>query len=102
MIQGLLFPAFGFIERNTWAQVAVGLGVGYFILKLRDKWRDRNTAKRVERRIERRSRRQQEEIRHENTEKSAQVERARDTAPRGITSADGVPDDLRGVIFGDS
>lgn len=101
MIQGLLFPAFGFIERNPWAQVVVGLGVGYAALKLRDKWRDRNTEKRVERRNERRSRKKQEEIRNENTEKSAQVERARESAPGGVDHADGVPDNLKSILFRD-
>ena len=100
-MQALLFPAFGFIERNTWAQVVLLLGVGYLGLKMRDKWRDRNTAKRVERRIEKKSRRVQQTIRERNIEKSTQVADARAAAPRGIAAADGVSDEYAGLIFSD-
>lgn len=100
-MQALLFPAFGFIERNPWAQFVLLLGVGYIGLKMRDKWRDRNTTKRVERRIEKKSRKVQETVRRDLNEKSNQVADARASAPRGVTASDGVPDDLSSIIFGD-
>lgn len=101
MIQAGLFSAFGFIERNPWAQVVLLLGVGYLGLKMRDKWRDRTTSKRVEARIEKKSRRVQQTIREEQNEKSKQVADARASAPRGITAADGVSDEFAGLIFSD-
>lgn len=100
-MQALLFPAFGFIERNPWAQVVLLLGVGYIALKARDKWRDRNTTKRVEARIEKKSRRVQQTIRKELDEKSTQVARARESAPRGVPHSDELPDGLRDLIISD-
>ncbi|MCJ8336352.1 MAG: LMBR1 domain-containing protein [Epibacterium sp.] len=101
MIQAGLFSAFGFIERNPWAQVVLLLGVGYIALKARDKWRDRNTTKRVQRRIEKQSRRVQQTIREKQDEKSTQVARARESAPRGVPHSDELPDNLRNLIISD-
>lgn len=98
-MQALLFPAFGFIERNPWAQVVLLLGVGYIALKARDKWRDRNTTKRVERRIEKKSRRVQQTIREQQDAKHTQVARARESAPRGVPHSDQLPIHLRNLII---
>jgi len=55
----------------------------------------------AERRAEIRARRVQTEIRKRTNEKSAQVERARESAPSGIDHSERVPDDLKSIIFGD-
>ena len=101
MIQAAFFSAFDYVAKNRWAQIVVGLGVLYLGLKMRDKIRDRTTAKRVERRIEKKSRRVQQTIREEQHEKSKQVADARASAPRGVTAAEGVQDELAGLIFSD-
>jgi hypothetical protein len=96
-----LFPVFDFVAKNKWAQIVVGIGVFYLLLKGRDAMRDRHTRARVERRIEKKSRKVQARIERELDEKSTQVERARATAPSGIPDSDGVPDDLRDIIISD-
>mgnify|MGYP003657325102 CR=1 FL=1 len=101
MIQALLFPVFDYVKDNTWAQVVVGLGVGYIVLKARDKLRDRQTTKRVERRIEKKSRKVQTQIRKSNNEKSTQVADARASAPSGTVAADELPDDIRSILIRD-
>ncbi len=99
MIQAAFFGAFDFVAKRTWAQVIVGIGFGYVILKARDKLRDRNTEKRVERRIEKKSRRVQQTIREKQDAKSTQVARARESAPRGVPHSDQLPDGLRDLII---
>ncbi len=101
MIQALLFPVFDYVKGNTWAQVVVGLGVGYIVLKARDKLRDRQTTRRVERRIEKKSRRVQTKIERQLNEKSTQVADARASAPSGVAAADGLPDNLRSILIRD-
>ena len=101
MIQAAFFGVFDYVSKNQWAQIVVGIGVIYFGLKMRDRWRDRTTRKRVEARIEKKSRRVQQTIQEEQHEKSAQVADARASAPRGITAADGVSDEYAGLIFSD-
>jgi hypothetical protein len=101
MIQAAFFGVFDYVAKNQWAQIVVGIGVFYFGLKMRDRWRDRTTKKRVEARIEKKSRRVQQTIREEQHEKSKQVADARAAAPRGITAADGVSDEYAGLIFSD-
>lgn len=53
-------------------------------------------------RQERKSRITQDKIRKSNNEKSTQVERARDAAPRNVPHSDGVPGELTGILFGDN
>ena len=100
-MQALLFPAFDYIAKNRWAQIVVGVGFFFAILKIRDKWRDRRTTKRVERRIEKKSRKVQARIERNLDEKSAQVVTARESVPSDITHSDGVPKHLTGVLFSD-
>jgi hypothetical protein len=100
-MQALLFPAFDFVAKSRVAQIILGLGVFYFLVKARDAMRDRHTRARVERRIEKKSRRVQARIERDLDEKSTQVERARESAPVGVDHSDGVPEHLRGVLFGD-
>ncbi len=97
-MQALLFPAFDYVSKNRWAQIVLGIGVFYLLLKGRDAMRDRHTKARVERRIEKKSRRVQAKIQEQNNEKSKQVERARESAPRGIDHVERVPDDIGWII----
>lgn len=89
------------IANSRAAQYAIGIGlfiVG-FLWWLAD--RDDKLLKNERLKAERKARIKQDEIRDRNEAKSAEVERARDTAPSGIDHSDGVPDDLRSIIISD-
>lgn len=100
MIQALLFPVFDYVKDNTWAQVVAGLGVGYIVLKARDKLRDRQTTKRVERRIEKKSRKVQARIEERNDEKLEKTRITRSNPPVAVPSS-GLSDDQRRRLIRD-
>jgi hypothetical protein len=101
MIQAAFFGAFDYVSKNTWAQVVVGLGFGYVILKARDKIRDRRTEARVKRRVEKKSRRVQARIEETNDEKLEQAVIARDTVQRGIRTASELSERQRSRLIRD-
>jgi hypothetical protein len=96
-----LFPVFDFVAKNKWAQIVVGLGVFYLLLKGRDAMRDRHTRARVERRIEKKSRRVQARIEEINDEKLEQAVIARDTVQRGIRTTSELSERQRSRLIRD-
>ncbi|MEO0975958.1 MAG: hypothetical protein AAFY24_01815 [Pseudomonadota bacterium] len=62
---------------------------------------DRRLLQNERARAERKARKTQDKIEGELNEKSAQVERARESAPSGVDHSERVPDDLASIIFSD-
>lgn len=100
-MQALLFPAFDYIAKNRWAQIVVGVGFFFAILKIRDKWRDRRTTKRVERRIEKKSRKVQARIEERNDEKLEKTRATRANPPTGISNVAELSDEQRRRLIRD-
>jgi hypothetical protein len=98
MIQAAFFGVFDYVSKNTWAQVAVGLGFGYVILKARDKIRDRRTEARVKRRVEKKSRRVQARIERELDEKLEKTRITRTNPPKRVSVAELSNDQRRRLI----
>lgn len=108
MIQAGFFAAFNYIANNRWAQIVVGLGVGYAVLQLYARHNRKIGERRLKTRVEKAQTRANQEAREAvqiiKDETNERVERARMAAasvPDGVTS-DGLSDASKSVLFRNS
>lgn len=89
------------IANNRAVQYALGVGILVLSFMYWLAQHDRRLLKNERMRTERNARIKQDQIRKSNDEKSTQVERARASAPRGITTADELRDDISELLIRD-
>ena len=88
MIQAVLFPVFNYIANNKWAQVVVGLGVGFIIYRIWLAGHDRRVEKIAVRKANDRAEKQSKTILKDMEEDINETVEAADRA------AERVPDDV--------
>ncbi len=105
MIQAGFFAAFNYIANNRWAQIVVGLGVGYLALQLYARHNRKVGEARLKIRVEKAQIRANEEareavetIKDETNERVERAELARASVPDGVTS-DQLSDASKSILF---
>lgn len=105
MIQGAFFSLFDFVENHRWAQVVLGVGIFYVIMRWKEEIDEGRGRRQSDRKWEKRAVKQERRAREfiETTKEEAaheadQALEARDTA--GPVDPDRMRDDQRTRIFG--
>lgn len=91
----------GFFSNNPFVAWGLAILVVLGLIRGKEELDEARGARRKQRDMEARARKVQVEIRKKSDEKSIKVADARASAPRGVTAAEGVRDDLAGLIFSD-
>lgn len=94
-------PFAGFFSNNPLVAWGLALFVVLGIIRGKEEIDEARGARRKQRDMEARARKVQVEIRKTQDEKSIQVDRARESAPRGVLHSDELSDGLRDLIISD-